>query len=140
MNKCKDCDSDCYDIEDKQHCYDYRPDRGYCPYLEKHMLKKLRKLKTIKQILSEYKNKGYKINQYDKSSQINIDGGGKVESCIIAEAMFKYFGTEINVYVGKESVKYEYYMKTMFNKWWFREDWFLPEVEVELLEDKLFEL
>jgi len=99
----------------------------------------LKKLKPLKQILFEYKNKGYKIDQYDKSSQINIDGGSKEKNYTIAVSMLKYFRTEINVYVaGKESNKYEYYMKTLYNRWWFREDWFLPEVE--LLDDKLFEL
>lgn len=100
-----------------------------------------KRLKTIKQILSEYEYKGYEVNQFGESSQIDIDGGSKKEYFIIAPAMFKYFGKEINVYdAGTQSDKYEYFIigeNMSFNKWWFKDDWFEC---INLLEDSLFEI
>ncbi len=93
-------------------------------------------LKTLEHILSEYRNKGYIINQYDESCQILINGDCKNDEFIIAVSMFQYFGKEINVYKAQNK-KYEYYTVLQVRKWWFKEDWF---VNINLLEDDLFEI
>lgn len=95
-----------------------------------------RKLKIIEQILSENPN-------HSKLTSGSIDfkdEKGFWEASISSE-MFEYFGTEIYVRPVKEPESlYDYYINDSGGcaLWWFLEKWFEPEVE--LLEDKLFEI
>jgi hypothetical protein len=31
--RCKDCDADCLEVENKLCCWAYQPERGWCPFL-----------------------------------------------------------------------------------------------------------
>jgi hypothetical protein len=95
----------------------------------------IKKLKTIKQILSENPHKELTTGSIDF-----MDKRGFWEASVSTE-MIKYFGTEINVHHVKspESV-YDYYINDNgIPLWWFLKKWFETD-EVELLEDKLFEI
>ena len=35
---CSDLDADCFDVENKHHCWIYDIKRGYCPWLHQHQM------------------------------------------------------------------------------------------------------
>jgi len=86
-----------------------------------------KKLKSIEQI----KNDNIHKKVYDDNSITFFDNDGNYKGRI-NESMMKYFGQEINVEKVKSNL-YEWY-----GEWYWKDDWF--ELEVELLEDALFEI
>lgn len=96
----------------------------------------IKKLKTIEQIKSENK----KIIEETNDSIFFFSKRGFADGSI-SNTMFHLFDKEIDVEPA-ETYKnyYQWQFENHYNKWYFKDEWFVDCFVVDLLDDSLFEL